>query len=577
MTVIEGLELPAPPGQGPARFRGIALTPAGLARLAGDAVAEGPGSAPDVLLRPLRHQGVLAEVAAATGDPWVGELLHRWDLAADELGEVMAIQGGPRTPGRPRPGEDPGGYDAMLLQLLTDDAARDHLRDQLRGVAERPGAPAWFQAAVAPGARVGRLLAAGLLLPSVEVAITSAAAAAAPAAAGAAPGTASDTGPMPGGSDAGSADPTVRIPVVTPPRAGAPPGAAATAGMPGVAGAAGTKPPAAGGDPQGGPGGDPAGVVNIRPVLQRLVAPGLGATVAALALWRPAPVGLLVLAWLTVDRLASWLADPFLRLVGGWPPRIRGWDVVWLPFRLVGLVLMAPWTLLGSLVLLALWLVGVDRALTWWVPVLEGLSPQDPPREVTALVARWFVPVAAGGAVAFVAVRRRGSPPLRGVASLAGAVRHLPVPVLALAIVAAGVLLTAAVRTPAVAPWEPHTDHRAAARALLPDLDQVRGWLPGSLGDLPLPGGDPDGEDPDGEVPDGEVPGETWTVVDAAALNVRAGPGTDEPVVGRVVIGDRVAGTGRQQALGDTTWVELRLDDGTTGWASGRYLERDGP
>jgi len=53
-------------------------------------------------------------------------------------------------------------------------------------------------------------------------------------------------------------------------------------------------------------------------------------------------------------------------------------------------------------------------------------------------------------------------------------------------------------------------------------------------------------------------------------VNVRAGPTTDDPIIGRARSGDRALEFGRSGS-----WVRLRLErDGVDGWMSGRYLER---
>jgi hypothetical protein len=72
-----------------------------------------------------------------------------------------------------------------------------------------------------------------------------------------------------------------------------------------------------------------------------------------------------------------------------------------------------------------------------------------------------------------------------------------------------------------------------------------------------------------------EPPGEdghTWAVTDAQELNLRTGPGTAYPVVTTVGAGAPLPSTGRTAEIDSTVWRELRLDDGSTVWASGRYL-----
>jgi hypothetical protein len=60
-------------------------------------------------------------------------------------------------------------------------------------------------------------------------------------------------------------------------------------------------------------------------------------------------------------------------------------------------------------------------------------------------------------------------------------------------------------------------------------------------------------------------------------LNVRAGPGTDQPVVGTLEpLATDVAATGRARRLPASIWLEVELGEGT-GWSSSRYLAFLGP
>lgn len=55
-------------------------------------------------------------------------------------------------------------------------------------------------------------------------------------------------------------------------------------------------------------------------------------------------------------------------------------------------------------------------------------------------------------------------------------------------------------------------------------------------------------------------------------LNVRAGPGTDQPVVAELdPLATEVAATGRGRQLPSSIWLEVEVD-GTTGWASSAFL-----
>ncbi len=61
------------------------------------------------------------------------------------------------------------------------------------------------------------------------------------------------------------------------------------------------------------------------------------------------------------------------------------------------------------------------------------------------------------------------------------------------------------------------------------------------------------------------------TVV-ANRLNVRAGPGTDQPVVTALVRGKQVPLVGRTE---NGQWLKVQLPDETTGWAAAQWLESD--
>lgn len=56
--------------------------------------------------------------------------------------------------------------------------------------------------------------------------------------------------------------------------------------------------------------------------------------------------------------------------------------------------------------------------------------------------------------------------------------------------------------------------------------------------------------------------------VTANSLNIRSGPGTDHPAVESIKKGQIVTVVGQE---GD--WVQIRLEDGTFGWASAKFLE----
>ncbi len=494
---------------------GPALSREQLADLAARAVREGPGSVPDVRLRAIREQRLLEQVAASEDAPWAAELARDWDTARREVLDLLALHASPS--GRVG-GDAEEVIDACAVQLLTDPDAPGRVRRRLReGLAGRQPPPL-FDAALDPEARVGRLLAAALLLPQL---------------------------PSAGPSGVAQQDVTQPIPQVerTPPPTGVSVGSA---------------------------GGGVRRRVRPR-VAGALVAPSLALLVAAAGLRWPVATASTVLAWVVVDRVASLLADPFLRLVGGWPPTIRGWAVVGLPFRLVGVLLRGPWRLLGGVLLVLLWGVAVDRGLTWLHGLLDGPGSA---MDATGFAARWFVPVAAAGMVWQITRRRGRRPALRGGAAVGAGIRALPGGRGGLLVLPAVALFLLAATAPAERPWAPHDDHRAALAALLPagwDAAAARGWA-WSTGWLPGVA-DPPVDPPPADTP--EVA--TWQVVDASALNVRRGPGTAEPIIDSLAAGEVVEGTGRTETVEGALWVEVRLTDGGTGWAAGRFLTEIDP
>ena len=473
-----------------------ALTAEGVADLAAAAVRDGPGCAADTRLRAIREQRLLEAIAVAEEAPWAAELAREWATARQEALDLLAIHG--QRDGRVRAEVDEV-LDAMAVQLLTDAEAPGRSRRRLRAALAGRQAPPWFDAALDPEARVGRLLAAGLLLPEVQAAAAGAAAAGAPA----------------------------------------------------------------------------AGRQRWSRAAGALVAPALALLVAAAGLRWPAVTGVAVVLWVVVDRVVSLLADPFLRLAGGWPPTIRGCAVVWLPVRLLGVLLRGPWRLLGGLLLLVLWGLVVDRGLTWLHPVLGEVSAAVAATDPASFTARWFVPVAAAGIVGHTTRRRGSRPSLRGAAAIGAVLRSMPAGVAGLLLVPALALVVVAAATPAEEPWAPYDDHRAAVQAWLPGQDwweAASGWWADLTAQLP---GLEDALS--GVLPDDAVAAPRWQVVDASALNVRAGPGTAEPVLDSLPRGAVAEGTGRTELVDGDLWVELRLSDGATGWASARFLmELDG-
>lgn len=59
--------------------------------------------------------------------------------------------------------------------------------------------------------------------------------------------------------------------------------------------------------------------------------------------------------------------------------------------------------------------------------------------------------------------------------------------------------------------------------------------------------------------------------VTATSLNVRSGPGTDSPPVAKVTKGMEV-----EFVKQDGDWVQIKMDDGTLGWVSSKFVETVG-
>lgn len=534
----------------PPSYRGVALSAVGLAGLAARVVRDGVGSPAAEVLASLLDQEVIAAVAELTGGRHLARLERDWQAAREELTAMLAAH----AEHPPSAASGPTLLaDAWLLELLTDPDARERTRQQLLAIGGESRLPAWFRAAREASATPGALLAASLLLPQVRAELAAAhdrarwssttgrmATDAAGAAAGAAAGT--TAGAAATGGAAGAADPTGGATRATP--------------REGLGERRPQRPPGAHHDP------------DADRWLARLVAVSLGAIVAAVALRWPLVTGLAVLLWLVVDRVGSWLADPFLRLVGGWPPRLRGWAVAWLPVRLVGLVLRAPWRLLADLILLVVSFVVVDRLLVLTGLLTGAVAPDAVAVGRAELVARWFVPVWAGAMVWQITRERRGAPPLRLAGSLAGLLRVTPMGVRAGLVVVASAALVLSARAPVAEPWAPYDDHRDLASRLLAGVGLgggPGGLVPPTLPSLPGPGP----AEPDGEAPVVVV---RWQVVDATALNVRVAPGTAADIVATVPGGTELAGTGASQDVAGQPWHEVVLTDGSVGWASGRYL-----
>ncbi len=99
--------------------------------------------------------------------------------------------------------------------------------------------------------------------------------------------------------------------------------------------------------------------------------------------------------------------------------------------------------------------------------------------------------------------------------------------------------------------------------------------------ETPTPETDPQGDDgsagvddpaaDDGAADDPAVetppPAPGWVVVEGVdeRLNIRSGPGTENAVVTQAELGDTLRTTGRSEQVGDGTWIEVEIEDGT-GW-----------
>lgn len=67
------------------------------------------------------------------------------------------------------------------------------------------------------------------------------------------------------------------------------------------------------------------------------------------------------------------------------------------------------------------------------------------------------------------------------------------------------------------------------------------------------------------------LPPDQAVIIRQGGLNVRRGPGFDWPVVTQVALGEHVGLTGVRDAT--TTWIQIRLHDGTVGWVNKGYLQ----
>jgi N-acetylmuramoyl-L-alanine amidase len=70
------------------------------------------------------------------------------------------------------------------------------------------------------------------------------------------------------------------------------------------------------------------------------------------------------------------------------------------------------------------------------------------------------------------------------------------------------------------------------------------------------------------------IPVEAIGYVTTPYLNVRTGPGLDQPVIGRLWQGERVALLGRNT---NGAWLQVRLASNSKGWVSSRYIQSSVP
>jgi uncharacterized protein YgiM (DUF1202 family) len=68
--------------------------------------------------------------------------------------------------------------------------------------------------------------------------------------------------------------------------------------------------------------------------------------------------------------------------------------------------------------------------------------------------------------------------------------------------------------------------------------------------------------------------GTTGVVVDTPILNVRSGPGLLSPRITTLVLGQNIPLIGRDTVGG---WLQMRLDNGSVGWVSSRFIRSDLP
>ena len=108
-----------------------------------------------------------------------------------------------------------------------------------------------------------------------------------------------------------------------------------------------------------------------------------------------------------------------------------------------------------------------------------------------------------------------------------------------------------------------------------PEAEAITGWVPVwttqfyiDLDKLPIADTTvPNNTTP---VPASEVVAKA--IVQAQKLNLRTGPGMDHPIIGELMLGQEVGIIGRSD---NNEWLQVRLNDGRTGWAAQIWLKTD--
>lgn len=297
--------------------------------------------------------------------------------------------------------------------------------------------------------------------------------------------------------------------------------------------------------------------------LARLSRVGAALLVGGLAAFLP----LVVVVGLAVAAAA----DRYLAAIGRWWRResaiaLTTSRVLALPVLAVRWLLTAALRVAGEVLMLAVIggvVVGLATALAG---VVDGTMPESV-AVGDAVQARLLPAIVA--AASFLLLRPAphdpGFPRLR---ALAVRLRTAPVGVL---LVVTGAGIAAAVAAWELGPAQPHAPIVALAD---PAADRVAAWAERTFDPAPDPRSSaPPPAAPPPPDPDPAPEPQRWQVTGASQLNVRAEPGLDSTVLTSLGEGQVLAATGRTREVDDILWVELELDDATTGWASSRYLD----